>query len=105
MHGIFESNQTEAILLADPENAFNSINRKGLLLNIEYMCPITATFLCKCSAISVRLFIGGKELRLCKGTTHGDPIAMAAYALGLTSLLDHLQSIKKSVKHLDFEDI
>ena len=30
---------------------------------------------------------------------NGDPTAMAAYALGLTPLLDHLQSIKRSVKH------
>ena len=29
---------------------------------------------------------------------------MAAYALGLTSLLDHLQPIKGSVKHVAFED-
>ena len=27
---------------------------------------------------------------------------MAAYALGLTSLLNHLQSVKRSVKHLAF---
>ena len=35
MHRIFESNETEAIL-----------NRKALLHNIEYLCPIIATFLC-----------------------------------------------------------
>ena len=29
---------------------------------------------------------------------------MAAYALGLTPLLDHLQSIKRSVKHDAFAD-
>ena len=29
---------------------------------------------------------------------------MAAYALGLTSLLDHLQSFKRSVKHVAFAD-
>ena len=29
---------------------------------------------------------------------------MAAYALGLTSLLDHLQSVKRSIKHLSFVD-
>ena len=29
---------------------------------------------------------------------------MAAYALGLTPLLDHLKSVKRSVKHVAFAD-
>ena len=29
---------------------------------------------------------------------------MAAYILGLTPLLDHLQSVKKRVKHVAFAD-
>ena len=103
MHKIFESNETEAILIVDAENAFNSINRKALLHNIEYLCPAIATFFYNCYAISARLFIiGGKELRLRGGTTQGDPTAMVADALGLTPLLDHLQSAKRSVKHVAF---
>ena len=91
MHRIFESNETEAILMVDAENTFHSINRKALLHNIEYLCPVIATFLYNCYAISARLFvIGGKELRSRKGRTHGDLTAMATYALGLTTLLNHL---------------
>ena len=52
-----------------------------------------------------RLFIiGGKELTSLEGTAQEDPTAMAAYALGLTPLLDHLQSVKRSVKHDAFAD-
>ena len=103
MHKIFESNETEVIV--DAENAFNSINRKALLHNIEYLCPAIAKFFYNCYAISARLLIiGGKELRSRERTTQGYPTAMAAYALGLTSLLDHLQSVKRSVKHLAFVD-
>ena len=102
---IFESNRKEAILIVDAENAFNSINRKALLHNIEYLCSAIATFLYNCYAIPARIFIiGGKELRSQKGTTQGDPTAMAAYALGLTPLLDYLQSVKRSVKHVAFAD-
>ena len=105
MHKIFESNDTELILIVEAENSFNSINCKALLHNIEYLCLGIATFLYNCYAISARLFIiGGKELRLCEGTTQVDPAAMAAYALGLTPLLDHLQSLKRSVKHVAFAD-
>ena len=105
MHRIFESNNAEAILMVEAENTFNSLNCKALLHNIEYLGPLIATFLHCCYIISARLFIiGGKELRLREGTTQGDPIAMAAYALGLTQLLDHLQSVERSVKHVAFAD-
>ena len=97
---IFESNETQAILIVDAENAFNLINRKALLHKIEYLRLVIATFLCNCCAISARLFlIGGKELRSHERTTQGDPKVMAAYALASTPLLDHLQSIKRKVKH------
>ena len=48
MHKTFEPNKTEAILIVDEENAFNPINRKALLHNIEYLCPAIATFLDNC---------------------------------------------------------
>ena len=39
MHDIFGINKTEAVLLADIENAFNSINRQVFLHNIKPICP------------------------------------------------------------------
>ena len=105
MYKIFESNETDAILIVVAENTFNSTNRKALLHNIEYLCPAIATFLYNCYTISARLFIiGGKESRSREGATQGDPTAMAAYALGLPPLLDYLQSVKRSVKHVAFAD-
>ena len=64
-------------------------------------CDVSLQLLCD---IYSTLYIGGKELRSRKGATKGDSTAMAAYALGLTPLLDHLQSIKRSVKHVIFTD-
>ena len=61
MHRIFESNETEAILMVDEESAFNSTNRKALLHDIEQLCPLIATFFYNYYATSARLFvIGGK---------------------------------------------
>ena len=48
MHDVFQSNDTEAVLLVDAENAFNSINRKMLLHNIQYICPVIYTFVYNC---------------------------------------------------------
>ena len=61
MHRMLESNETEAILMIDAENAFNSINRKVLLRNIDYLYPVITTFLYNCYAISARLFIIGEK--------------------------------------------
>ena len=64
-------------------------------------CDVSLQLLC----VSARLFIiGGKELKSHEGTTQGYPTAMAEYALGLTPLFDDLQSVKRSVKHVAFED-
>ena len=41
----FESDENEAVLLADASNAFNSLNRQVALHNIRRLCPPLATFL------------------------------------------------------------
>ena len=105
MSDMYENNDTEAVLLVDAENPFNSINRKVLLHNTEYICPELATFIYNCYIIPARLFItGGKELRSREGTTQGDPTAMVTYAIGLTPLLDDLQRFGNETKHVAFAD-
>lgn len=44
MHDIFPTYETDAIILVDTENSFNSINRIALLHSIEYIRPPLATF-------------------------------------------------------------
>ena len=39
MQAVFEDDHTEAVLLVDAENAFNSMNRKVALFNILHTCP------------------------------------------------------------------
>ena len=50
-HGIYvvyQQGETEAILLVDANNAFNSINRKAMLHNISITCPPITTFIANC---------------------------------------------------------
>ena len=84
MHTIFEEERTEAVLLIDASNAFNSVNRNVFLHNVTVVCPAISTDVRNCYSIPSRLFvIGGFEIKSCEGTTQGDPIAMAVYAIAI----------------------
>ena len=45
MSNIFEKESTDALLLKDTDNAFNSLNQKVLLHNIKYLCPPMAIYI------------------------------------------------------------
>ena len=75
---------TDAVLLIDAENAFNSINRKAVLHNLKFIWPIIATYTINWYATSSSLFIvGGGEILSSEGTTQSGPAAVGAYALGI----------------------
>jgi len=75
MRAAFESQAAEAVILVDAANAFNHINRKSLLHNVQVLCPIFSTYVINCYRVPARLFvIGGIELKSNEGTTQGDPI-------------------------------
>ena len=82
---------TDAALLIDAENAFNFINRKVMLHNLKFICPIIATYIVNCYATPSRLLIaGGGEILSSEETAQGDPTAMGAYALGILLLMEFL---------------
>ena len=76
---IFEEDTSDAILLVDTSNAFNTINRKVVLHNIQFLCPSIARYIINCYQNPSRLFVpGGGELSSDEGTTQGDPMAITA---------------------------
>ena len=88
MGDIFAEQDTDAVLFIDASNAFNSINRKALLHNMQYLCPPLSVYLNNIYLAPARLFIaGGKELKSAEGTTQGDPPAMPAYGIGILPFL------------------
>ena len=98
VHDIFKYHTIEAILI-HAEIAFNAINRKAMLHNISLIFPIVSTYISNCYNTPARLFInGGTEILSKARTTQGDPTAMAAYALGVTPLIQHLLEITSSKK-------
>ena len=99
VHDIFKDHTTEGDLLTDAENTFNAINRKATLHNISILCPIISTYIRNCYKTPARLFIiAGTEILSKEGTNQGDPTLIAAYALGVTLLIENLLEITSSNK-------
>ena len=90
----FDSSDTEAVLLVDATNAFNSLNRQVALQNIRRLCPPLATILINTYRVPTELFVEG-------GTTQGDPLAMPMYALATIPLIKRLKSNTKQIWYAD----
>ena len=104
MRNIFDADTTDAVLLVDASNAFNSLNRAAALHNIQVLCPSLATYVINTYRRPARLFItGGEEITLAEGTTQGDPIAMSLYALSLQPLITQLH-VSTETKQCWFAD-
>ena len=105
MRTVFEDEETDAILLIDAANAFNSINRDAMLKNIGRICPIAYVYAYNCYSIHARLFVlGGAELKSKEGTTQGDPTSMALYALGSLPLIWFLAQTESEVSQVAYAD-
>ena len=102
MRHIFAADATDGVLLIDADNAFNRINRKAILHNIQYICPIFKYAIINTYRVPSRIFVlGGMEMLSQEGTTQGCPLAMVMYALALVPLVDQLQGICKQVWFAD----
>ena len=84
---LFQDPGSQAVLLVDASNAFNSVNRQAALHNILRLCPPLPL---NTYQHPVRLIIPGSGgLVSTEGTTQGDPLAMAMYALAVLPLTVH----------------
>ena len=76
---LFQQQETEAILLVDASNAFNSLNCLSALHNICRLCPSLATALINSYRAPTKLFVDGDVLYSSEGTTQGDPPSCYAH--------------------------
>ena len=106
MRGIFEDDETEAVLLVDATNAFNAGNRSVGLQNVAVLCPAFYTYLVNTYRSPARLFVPSwqRELLSEEGTTQGDPCAMGMYALMMVPLIERLRSSFPAVSQVWFAD-
>ena len=88
MHTIFEDEKTDAVLLANAANAFNSVNRQVFLRNICIIHPPITTYVRNFFTLPSWLFIiGGTKIPLSDRTTQGNPTCMSMYAIAIMPLV------------------
>ena len=73
----FQREETEALLLGNASNAFNSLDLQTALHNIQSLSLSLATALINTCRAPSELYVDGDV----EGTTQGDPPAMPMYAL------------------------
>ena len=90
---LFRAEESEAALLVDATNAFNSLNRKTALYNIQLLCPKISRYIVNTYRRPARLILNnGMEITSREGTTQGDNLAMAFYAVSIKPLIDRLKA-------------
>ncbi|XP_037792733.1 uncharacterized protein LOC119588098 [Penaeus monodon] len=110
MRKIFEEPECEAVLMVDAANAFNNINRQATIQNIKIKCPSFAQYVSNTYREPAKLYINNIEtntsevMASSEGTTQGDPVAMAMYAIGLLKLQDQLEHSKTNIKQVAYAD-
>ena len=106
MRQFFAEPEVQGALIVDASNAFNTINRQSALQNIKSICPPPLyQILMNTYRAPVRCIIcGDGEITSSEGTTQGDPLAMAMYALAVKPLIGTLKSDAPGVKQVWYVD-
>ena len=98
---IYDDTSTQAALLVDASNAFNNLNRQLALANISTICPVFSRILINIYRNDAKLFVGGETILSQEGTTQGDPLAMAMYALALVPMIAGFGDTVKQIWYAD----
>ena len=105
MKVISDNEQTDAVILVDASNAFNSMNRNTALHNIQILCSQFSSILINRYRLLVRMIVfGSKEIVSNEGTTQDDNLTMSFYALGTITLLNYLLIASPNAKDVCLAD-
>ena len=105
MRKLYDDKDCEAVLLVDASNAFNTLNREAMMHNIGILCPTLTTFVQNTYRQPAHLILSdGSTITSEEGTTQGDPMAMAIYALSLVALQEKISLQNTGAKHFDYAD-
>ena len=91
LRAAFKDSDSEAILLMDAKNAFNSLNRDLALRNIKNLCPFIYHFICKSYREPSKLLLTNKQYSLRKA----QPLAMSMYGIVIIHHFEDCSRIQK----------
>ena len=91
MRKCFDDPSTQGILLVDASNAFNALNRKASLNNLQYTCPEFSGYVRNLYNGDAELFVAGSDetVMSCEGTTQGGTESGGYYSQGLIPISHH----------------
>ena len=104
MCAIFQDADTEGCLVVNASNAFNFLNHRAALHNVSVVCPPLSLVMINAYRSPVRMIVRGSGEILMEGTTQGNPLAMAMYALAMVPLIHCLKSNSPDVKQAWYVD-
>ena len=109
MRKLYEDNQVEGILLVHASNAFNALNRKAALHNIQHTCPEFATYIRNIYRCDAELFISNSDQSILskEDTTQGGPESMGFYAVStipLSQMVNVERARDGTVKNIFYAD-
>ena len=101
----FDSNDY-GLLVIDPKNAFNTINRSALLWNIRILWPRASTFIFNTYRGWSSLILKGSHEHLysMEGVVQGDPLSMFIYAAASLPLIKQLEDNDNLVTQIWYAD-
>ena len=74
------------------------LSTQAVLLNISVLCPSFSTILNNTYGAPIRLFVVGEgEITSTEGTSHGDPLAIAMYALAVVPSIRYHRTVVPDV--------
>ena len=97
----YEDDGVEAAVFVDASNAFNNLNREAALRNIHNICPALAVIATNTYRKASPLFIDQQTIQSKEGTTQGDSLAMAIYAIAIRPLIDNVQNEAMQIWYAD----
>ena len=97
------SSNSDGLLFVDASNAFNALNRELAVRNNLHLCPSLGRIVINTYRSHSSLFIDNETILSREGTTQGDPLAMAMFAIASIPLINELSS-SADVKQLWYAD-
>ena len=84
--------------MVDASNAFNIVNRRVMLHNLQRQCPEFAPIAINMYRRPSRLFVSGSEILSQEGTTQGDNLAMHLFAMATLPILQFLERTNSALQ-------